>query len=128
MTKQRLRPPAHPPRWRAYSQAIDADGYVYCAGQLGLDPATGQLVRWHRRPDRACAPQPGRRARRGGLTTRRRGQDDLLPDRHRDFAAFNEVYVKFFTEPPPARSTFAVAALPKGARVEIEAVAVRSVD
>ena len=40
-----------------------------------------------------------------------------------DFAAFNEVYARFFAEPPPARSTFAVAALPKGARVEVEAVA-----
>ncbi len=42
-----------------------------------------------------------------------------------DFAAFNEVYARFFPDPPPARSTFAVAALPKAARVEIEAVAKR---
>ena len=42
-----------------------------------------------------------------------------------DFAAFNAVYARFFPDPPPARSTFAVAALPKGARVEVEAVAKR---
>ena len=42
-----------------------------------------------------------------------------------DFAVFNAVYARFFPDPPPARSTFQVAALPKGARVEIEAVAVR---
>jgi 2-iminobutanoate/2-iminopropanoate deaminase len=40
-----------------------------------------------------------------------------------DFAAFNEVYARFFPDPPPARSTFAVAALPRGARIEIEAIA-----
>ena len=43
-----------------------------------------------------------------------------------DFAPFNAVYADFFPDPPPARSTFAVAALPKGARVEVEAIAVRS--
>jgi 2-iminobutanoate/2-iminopropanoate deaminase len=42
-----------------------------------------------------------------------------------DFASFNAIYARFFPDPPPARSTFAVAALPKGARVEVEAVAVR---
>ena len=42
-----------------------------------------------------------------------------------DFAAFNEVYARFFAETPPARSTFAVAALPRGARVEVEAIAAR---
>ena len=43
-----------------------------------------------------------------------------------DFAAFNAIYARYFPDPPPARSTFAVAALPKGARVEIEAIARRS--
>ena len=63
--RHRRRPGAIGP----YSQAIDADGFVFCAGQLGLDPATGDLVGRHRRADRARAAEPGRRAgrRRPGL-------------------------------------------------------------
>jgi 2-iminobutanoate/2-iminopropanoate deaminase len=107
-----------------YSQAIRSGSLVFTAGQVGIDPATGELVE-------------------GGIEAQTRqvlsnlksvlaaagsGLDSVvkttvfLRDMN-DFAKMNAVYAEFFRENPPARSTIAVAALPKGALVEIEAVA-----
>jgi 2-iminobutanoate/2-iminopropanoate deaminase len=80
-----------------YSQAIAANGFVYCAGQIGADPSTGVLADVVK-------------------TT------ILLVDID-DFVAVNAVYARHLPDPPPARSTFAVSALPKAARIEIEAIA-----
>lgn len=108
-----------------YVQARVVGRTVYCSGQIALDPTTGQLVE-------------------GGITEQtRRVLDNLsavlvaaggrladvvkttvfLADMA-DFAAMNEVYATAFADPPPARSTVAAAGLPRGARVEIEAIAV----
>ena len=110
-----------------YSQAIDTGGLVLCSGQLGLDPATGALA------GDGVAEQTERALRNLGavLDAAGLGYADVakttcfLVDMA-DFGAFNEVYGRFFPDPPPARSTFAVAALPRSARVEIEAIAVRA--
>ncbi|MBR0163645.1 MAG: RidA family protein [Lachnospiraceae bacterium] len=108
-----------------YSQAIQADRTVYVSGQLPIDPATG-----------AFAGDEIRAQTRQSLTNIQNilkeagaGMDAvvkttvLLKD-IADFAAMNEVYATFFSEPFPARAAFQVAALPKDALVEIEAVAV----
>jgi len=110
-----------------YSQAVRAGGTVYLSGQIPLDPATGELV----------SGDIGAEARRvfdnlkavceaaGG------GLDDVvrvgiyLTDLS-DFAAVNTVMAEYFQAPYPARSTIQVAALPLGARVEIEAIAQRT--
>lgn len=107
-----------------YSQAIAAGGWVFCAGQIGLDPATGDLVE-------GGAPAEARRALENlGAVLAAAGCDlgdvvktTIFLTDIGDFAAVNEVYAGFFPEAPPARSTVGVAALPRGSAVEIEAVA-----
>ena len=113
-----------------YSQAVSTGGAgstVYVSGQVPLDPATGALV------DGGIQAQAERVLTNIGeiLGAAGLGYADvvkttvLLAD-IADFKAVNEVYARFFTAPVlPARAAFAVAALPLGARVEIEAIAVR---
>lgn len=109
-----------------YSQAIATGELVFCAGQVGLDPATGKLV------EGGIEAQTERALTNLGavLDAAGSGFADVLKTTcfladMADFAAFNAVYGRFFPEPHPARSTFAVAALPAGALVEIEAIAAR---
>ena len=107
-----------------YSQAIRAGELVFTAGQLGIDPATGELIGddVQAQADRALANV------RAILEAAGSGLDQLvkvtvyLAD-IADWPAVNEVYVREVPQPFPARSAFAVRDLPKGARVEIEAVA-----
>ena len=108
-----------------YSQAIAWGSLVFCSGQIALDPQTGTLVgggdvqsETRRAMDNLAAvlAAAGSRLDRVLKTT------IFLVDMG-DFAAVNEIYGTYFTQAPPARATVAVAALPKGARVEIEAIA-----
>ncbi|MBR3456231.1 MAG: RidA family protein [Bacteroidaceae bacterium] len=109
-----------------YSQAIVAGDTVYVSGQLPIDPTTGEFA-----PGgiKALAAQSLTNIK-NILATEGLEMGDvvkvtvLLRDIS-DFAAVNEVYAQFFSAPYPARSAFAVAALPKGADIEIEAIAVR---
>ena len=109
-----------------YSQAVEAGGCVYVSGQLPINPATGQmaeggvaeLTRQSLANIRAILAEAGLGMENVVKTT------VLLADMA-DFAEMNAVYAEFFTAPFPARSAFAVKALPKGARVEIECLAVR---
>ena len=109
-----------------YSQAIEANGTVYVSGQLPIDPATGEFA-----PGgiQAQARQSLTNMRNilaeAGLTMQNVVKVTVLLADIADFAAVNEVYAEFFSAPFPARSAFQVAALPKGAGVEIEAIAVR---
>ena len=107
-----------------YSQAVRADGLLYCSGQVPLDPLSGDLV----------PGDVGEQTRRCLLSLRAvleaggSGLDQVvkvtayLTDMG-DFPQFNEVYSEFFTNDPPARATVGVAALPKGARVEVDCIA-----
>jgi 2-iminobutanoate/2-iminopropanoate deaminase len=108
-----------------YSQGIGAGRLVFCSGQVGLDPASGALVE-------GVEAQAERALRNLGavLDAAGVGYADIVKTTCfladiGDFAAFNAVYGRFMPDPPPARSTIGVAALPLGARVEIEAIAVR---
>ena len=108
-----------------YSQAIRAGDLVFTAGQLGIDPATGELSAT------TCRSRPSGRWRTCAaiLEAAGSGLDRLvkvtvfLAD-IADWPAVNEVYAREVPQPFPARSAFAVRDLPKGARVEIEAVAI----
>ncbi len=107
-----------------YSQAIAAGGLVFTSGQVALDPATGQLV------GSDVAAQTDQALRnlvavlaRAGCTPRDVLRTTVYLRDMADFAAMNAVYAGFFGDPPPARSTVAVAGLPKDARVEIDAIA-----
>jgi 2-iminobutanoate/2-iminopropanoate deaminase len=108
-----------------YSQGIRAGGLVYTAGQVGMDPGSGDLV------DGGVAEQTDRALRNmtavldaAGIALDRVVKTTVFLADMADFAAMNEVYARHFSAPYPARSTFAVRELPKGALVEIEAVAI----
>jgi len=107
-----------------YSQAVDAEG-VYCSGQVGLNPSTGNL-------EVGVVPQTARALSNleavlaaAGLSLKNVVKTTVFMVDIAEFAQMNEEYAKHFQAPYPARSTVQVAALPKGARVEIDAVAVR---
>ena len=108
-----------------YSQAVRANGFLFTAGQVGFDPATGELV------DGGITEQTERVLQNIRAILEAAGLDMAsvvkttvyLVDMA-EFAAMNAVYARGFGEHRPARSTVAVAALPRGARVEIDATAV----
>jgi len=109
-----------------YSIAAEANGFVFLSGQVAFDPATGDRV------EETIAAEAEQIMQNVGaiLGDLGLGYDDIvkttifLADIN-DFAAVNEVYGRFFTEEPPARSTIQVAALPVGFQVEIEVIAAR---
>ena len=126
MTRRAVSTNAAPPAAGPYSQAIATDDLVFCAGQIGSDPATGELV------EGGVEAQAERVLRNleavldaAGCTFADVVKTTCFLADINDFAAFNAVYGRFMPDPAPARSTFQVAALPRGARVEIEAIAVR---
>lgn len=111
-----------------YSQAIQASGNetVYVSGQLPIDPATGNFAEGGIQAEaRQSLTNIKNILAEAGLTMQNVAKVTVLLADISNFAAVNEVYSEFFTPPYPARSAFAVAALPKGANIEIEAIAVR---
>lgn len=108
-----------------YSQAIRAGALVYTAGQIPLDPATGQLVEDEItvQTDRALRNLQAILEAAGGGLQHVVKTTVFLKDMG-EFAAMNKVYATYFGEEPPARSAVQAAALPLGARIEIEAVAI----
>ncbi len=126
MTRQAISTTGAPGAIGPYSQAIATGDLVFCSGQIGLDPATGQLV------EGGVAAQADRALRSlgavldaAGLTFGDLAKTTIFLADIADFATVNEIYARFMPDPPPARSTFAVGALPKGALVEIEGIARR---
>jgi len=107
-----------------YSQAIRANGFVFCAGQTPIDPAVGKLID-------GDVPAQTRRVlhnlsailETAGTSLSRVVKTTVFLTDMANFKAMNEVYAEFFPEHPPARSTVAVAGLPLGAQVEIECIA-----
>jgi len=110
----------------SYSQAIDAGVLVFVAGQVGLDPATRELAVGVEAQAERAMRNIGAVLDAAGLTMADVAKTTVLLADIADFDAVNAVYRRFVGDPPPARATFAVAALPRGALVEIEAIAVRS--
>jgi 2-iminobutanoate/2-iminopropanoate deaminase len=108
-----------------YSQAIEANGFVFCAGQVGLDPASGQLADGIGGQTQQALRNLSAVLAAAGLPLAAIVKTTCFLADIADFGAFNEAYGAFFPDSPPARSTFAVKELPRGARVEIEAIAAR---
>jgi 2-iminobutanoate/2-iminopropanoate deaminase len=107
-----------------YSQAITAGNLLYCSGQIPLDPATGALVQGDLAAQtRRVLDNVGAILAAAGTSFARVVKTTVFLSDMNDFAAMNEVYATYFTAPAPARSTVAAAGLPKGARIEIEVIA-----
>jgi 2-iminobutanoate/2-iminopropanoate deaminase len=107
-----------------YSQAVSSGGFLFCSGQIPLDPATGKMV------EGGIEAQTERVLKNleavlsaGGSTLASVVKTTVYLTDLADFPAMNAVYGKFFGQAPPARATVQVAKLPAGARVEIDAVA-----
>ncbi|HEX2250988.1 MAG TPA: RidA family protein [Gemmatimonadales bacterium] len=107
-----------------YSQAISVNGFVYTAGQVALDPATGELVSGGIVEQTTRALENLRAIlEASGTSLSEVVKTTVFLVDMADFGAMNEVYARAFGNHRPARSTVAVAALPRGARVEIEVIA-----
>jgi len=126
MSRNSISTPSAPNAVGPYSQAIVSGDLVFCSGQLGLDPATGELA------EGGVEAQAERALRNltavldaAGCTFADVVKTTVFLADINDFPAVNAVYGRFMPDPPPARSTFSVGALPKGGRIEIEAIARR---
>lgn len=124
MSKLIVHSPAAPAAIGPYSQAVTVNGTTYVSGQLPIDPATGEFAG----PDIASQTEQSLKniqaiLEQAGLTMGDVVKTTVLLQDIADFAAMNEVYARYFTSGCPARAAFQVAALPKGALVEIEAIA-----
>jgi len=107
-----------------YSQAIKANGFVFVSGQVALDPATQQVVPGDvaAQTERALQNLAGI-LKAAGTSLDRAVKTTVFLKNMSDFAAMNEVYGRYFTQAPPARSTVEVARLPKDVLVEIDVIA-----
>jgi 2-iminobutanoate/2-iminopropanoate deaminase len=125
MTRQAVSTAGAPSAIGPYSQAVASGELVACSGQLGLDPTTGELVEGvEAQAERALRNLEAVLDAAGCSMADVVKTTVFLAD-IADFAAVNAIYARYMPEPPPARSTFAVAALPKGGLIEIDALAHR---
>ncbi len=107
-----------------YSQAIRAEGLVFVSGQIPLDPGSGELIEGDiAAQTRQCIRNIQAILEVANSSLAQIVKTTVFLADINDFAAMNAAYAEFFPNDPPARSAFQVAALPKGARIEIEAVA-----
>jgi 2-iminobutanoate/2-iminopropanoate deaminase len=122
--KQRIQTETAPAAIGPYSQAIRANGLVFCSGQIPIDPATGEFVAGGigEQTEQVLKNLSAVLEAAGSSLERVVKTTVFLADM-KEFAAMNEVYGRFFTGQTPARATVAAAGLPRDARVEIEAVA-----
>ena len=105
-----------------YSQAVVANGILYCSGQVPLDPATGELIDGGvGEQARRCLESLDAVCRAAGTRLAEAVRIGIYLTDMELFAELNEVYASFFSEPFPVRTTVGVAALPKGALVEMDA-------
>lgn len=109
-----------------YSQAVEAGGFVFCSGMIPIDPATDQIFNG---PIEEQATQVLENIKAllvsQNMTLNNVIKTTMYLTSMNDFAKVNEVYSRYFVEETPARTTIAVAALPKGVNVEIEVIAKR---
>lgn len=123
-TKTIVKPAQSPAALGPYNHAVRVGELLFCAGQIPVDPATGNLIVGDIKAQTERALQNVKAILDDqGLTFANVVKSTVFMVNLADFAAMNEVYAKYFTRDFPARSTVQVAALPKGASVEIEVVA-----
>ena len=124
LQKKIIKPAASAPAVGPYNHAVRVGDLLFCAGQIPLDPATGNLVTGDIKAQTERVLQNVKAILDDqNLTFANVVKSTVFLTNLADFAGMNEVYAKYFTSDFPARSTIQVAALPKGAIVEIEVVA-----
>ena len=122
--RRAVQSPAAPAAIGPYSQAIVSAGLVFCSGQVALDPANGQLIEGDVAAQTARAMDNLRAVlEAAGSDLGRVVRTTLYLVDMADFARVNEVYARYFAADPPARATVEVRGLPRGARIEIDAIA-----
>ena len=109
-----------------YSQAIEANGFIFASGQLPIDPSTNAFAEGGVKEQTRQSLKNARNVlAAAGVDLSHVVKTTVFLSDMDNFAAMNEVYAEFFKEPYPARSAIAVKALPKGALVEVECIAVK---
>ena len=108
-----------------YSLAVESAGLVFISGQIPLNPATGEMITDISGAARQVLSNLRTFLEENGLSMGNIVKTTIFLKNISDFAVVNEIYAGFFQDTPPARSTVEAAALPKGALLEIEAIAVR---
>ena len=109
-----------------YSQAVEANGFVFASGQLGINPATGEFVEGDVQAQTRQALTNARAImNEAGLDLNNVIKTTVFLSDMANFAAMNEIYAEFFSEPYPARSAVDLKTLPKNALLEFECIAVR---
>ncbi|MES2210422.1 MAG: Rid family detoxifying hydrolase [Chloroflexota bacterium] len=126
MNRQAISTSGAPAALGPYSQAIVSGDLVFCAGQLGLDATSGDMADGVEAQAERALRNLAAVLDAAGCSFADVVKTTVFLADINDFAAVNAVYARFMVDPAPARSTFAVGALPKGGRVEIEAIARRN--
>ena len=107
-----------------YSQAVRTGNLLFTSGQVALDPSTGKLIKGDIKAQvRQVMENLGAILNAGGADFSKVVKATVFLEDIKDFGSVNEIYGSFFSSAPPARSAFQVAALPLGAKVEIEMIA-----
>lgn len=109
-----------------YSQALKVGNFVFCAGQIGIDPKTGRLKEGIEAQTKQVLENLKAVLQEAGSSLEKVVKTTIFLKNVEDFGRVNEIYAKYFSKNKPARSTVEVSALPKGALIEIEAIAVVS--
>ena len=125
MIKQTLTWAAAAPAIGPYSPALQAEGWVFFSGQVPFDSAGAVVGETGAEQARQALGNLRHLLEAAAMTSHAVVKTTIFLTDMNDFAAVNEVYAEFFEQPYPARSTVQVAALPKGVKVEIEAIAMR---
>lgn len=124
--RQRIATSSAPAAIGPYSQAIATGQLIFCSGQVAFDPQTGQLIEGDvRAQTRRALENLSAVLGAAGSSLAQVVKTTVFLTSISDFAAMNEVYAEFFPDDPPSRSTVGVAELPRGARVEVECIAIR---
>lgn len=115
-----------PPAVGPYSQAVIAGDLIFTAGQLGIDPKSGELAEGIEAQTRQALTNLSALLEAASSSLDRVVKATVFLAHMEDFATMNAIYAEFFSLQPPARSTVGVAQLPRGALVEIEVIALRA--
>lgn len=124
--KREIKSPDAPKAIGPYSQAIEIDGFLFTAGQIGIDPSNGEMGQSVEEQAEQALKNIMNVLKEAGYSPEDVVKTTIYLSDINDFPKVNEIYARFFKEPYPARSTVAVAALPKNALVEIDVIARRS--